>query len=346
MIKTLRITGIIAAIGAAILLIIPAVYGVRSDPKIEEFLKTPGAVEKFTAAKGQHPTKKDTESPLVKQAVDYGKHLNPPPPQPPKVEPGAAAQAAIPTPPVPVAAKFDLIATSYFASQPDRSFVLIDEAGKGLHWVKQGATVGRVTIDKIKDGAIIVRDGQRTSEMTVKVQENWRGLLKNPPPPTRPGTISVNPALPAATAATVQNPAQPSPVTADKPGISTPARPGSPPLPGRRTTRGGLTVPAAERITAASQQPPAAQPLPTETTTTQQETTPPQKSLSANEIQAKIDKLIAEMESEKDETVTAAKMAEVGKLLEQKEKLISAEQTPETQTKSENQPDAAADINK
>jgi hypothetical protein len=336
MLKTLRITSIIAAIGAVILLIIPAVYGVRSDPKIEEFLKTPGAAEKFIAAKGQHSTKKDTESPLVQAALGYHNIINPPPPPPPKVAPEAAAQAAIPTPPVPVAAKFDIVATSY-SSHPDRSFVLIDEAGKGLHWVKKGDTIGRVTIDTIKDGAIVVRDGQRTSEMTVKVQENWRGLLKNPPP------AKSGPSAPA----TVQNPVQPSPVTTGNTGISNPPRPATPPLPGRR---GGVIPPTSERITAGSQQPPAAQPVPAETTPAQQETTLPEKSLSADEIQAKIDKLIAEMEPEKDDSITAAKMAEIGKLLEQKEKIISAEQASGTQGKSENQsdanpPDAAADVN-
>ena len=198
MIKTLRITSIIAAIAATVLLVLPAVYGVRSDPKIEEFLKSPGVVEKFTAAKGQNPAQKNAEtSPLVKQAADFGRILNPPPPPPPKVQPGAAPQAAaVPAPPV-VAAKFDLIATSYYASHPEQSFVLIDEPGKGLHWVKQGSAVGHLTIETVKDGAIIVRDGQRTSEMTVKVQELWRKLLKNPPPETKPAApTSINTGLP------------------------------------------------------------------------------------------------------------------------------------------------------
>ncbi len=63
MIKTLRITSIIAAIVATVLLVLPAVYGVRSDPKIEEFLKSPGAVDKFTAAKGQGPAREKAKSP-------------------------------------------------------------------------------------------------------------------------------------------------------------------------------------------------------------------------------------------------------------------------------------------
>jgi hypothetical protein len=127
MIKTLRITSIIAAIAATVLLILPAVYGVRNNPKIEEFIKLPGTVDKFTAAKGQNPAPKNTESPLVKEASILGKYLNPPPPPPPKAPPVGTPQGpAIPTPPAPVAVKFDLVATSYYASRPEQSFVLIN----------------------------------------------------------------------------------------------------------------------------------------------------------------------------------------------------------------------------
>jgi hypothetical protein len=91
----------------------------------------------------------------------------------------------------PVSAKFDLVATSFFASNPNMSLALINEPGKGLNWVKQGSTVDRLTIEKVTDGSITIRDGQRTSEMTIKTtKELWRGLLKNPPPSTRPGIVS------------------------------------------------------------------------------------------------------------------------------------------------------------
>ena len=222
MIKTLRITSIIAAIAATGLFVLPAVYGVRSNPKIEELLKSPGAVEKFTSAKGQQASKKDTEtSPLVKAAVDLTQIINPPPP----LKPVAAAQPSGPSqpvPPVPVAVKFDLVATSYFASQPEKSFALIDEPGKGQHWIKQGSTVGHLTIETVKDGSIVVRDGQRTSEKAVNVQESWRKLLKNPPPSTR----STQPEEPVAASPAVQTPTgtkgpenavHPSPVTANRP---------------------------------------------------------------------------------------------------------------------------------
>ena len=255
MIKTLRITSIIAAIAATVLLILPAVYGVRNNPKIEEFIKSPGTVDKFTATKGQSSAKKDTESPLVKEAVVYKNIINPPPPPPPKAPPVGTPQgpAAPPTPPAPVAVKFDIMATSYYASHPEQSFVLINEPGKGLYWVKQGSAVGHLTIETIKDGAIIVRDGQRTSEMTVKVQESWRKLLKNPPPTTKPGEVSISPASSATATPTTRPVPEPSPVTTDKAGLPNPARTGSPPMPGRRNPKVGITPPPSERITPATQ---------------------------------------------------------------------------------------------
>jgi hypothetical protein len=261
MIKTLRITIIIAAIAATGLLVLPAFYGVRSNPKIEEFLKSPGAVEKFTSAKGQRAsTDQSQNSPLVKEAVALGTFLNPPPP--PKPVASTQSGPSQPAPPVPVTAKFDLIATSYFASHPEQSFVLIDEPGKGQHWVKQGSTVGRLVIETVKDGSIVLRDGQRTSEMTVKVQESWRKLLKNPPPSTR-ASSSVEPVAAGKNPAGSKGPENaisPSPVTANKPAgiIGTPNS--------RRNPRQGTTPPASERITSPNQPPPAiGQPGPEET---------------------------------------------------------------------------------
>ena len=308
MIKTLRITSIIAAVAATVLLVLPAVYGVRSDPKIEEFIKSPGTVDKFTAAKGQNPAQKNTESALVKEATVYSIIINPPPPPPPKVAPGAAPQGpAVPAPPV-IAPKFDLIATSYYASHPEQSFVLIDEPGKGLHWVKQGSAVGHLTIETVKDGAIIVRDGQRTSEMTVKVQEPWRKLLKNPPPLTSPSTSSAEPAGPTAQVPTgrpgPKNPVQPSPVTA--------AGPGAAPLPARQSPIQGATPPASEKITPAVQPAPAGMQPP-------QETPVPEDSPAIKEKNAEIDKLVSQMGT--SEEITPEEQKKLDELLKQVEEL-------------------------
>ncbi len=317
MIKTLRITSIIAATAATVLLALPAFYGVRNDPEIEEFLKSPGIVEKYTSIKDQRPNKRDTDSPLVAAASQYKKLIDPPPaPAQPKVTSGTAAQQASTAPaPQITTAKFDLVATSYFSSKPEKSFALIDEAGKGLHWVKQGSTVGHVIIDKVKDGAIVLKEGQRTSEMTVKTQELWRKLVKNPPPSTRQ----------LSTSQTSENSVQSTAVNSQQieqqiPSASIPGRPSSPPIPSRRGQRFPANTSSGERITSQtpSVPPPNAIPAALQDATPESpvapvvEITPQEK-----EIMAKIEKLNAEMESSKDSEEITAKMIELTKLLEQ-----------------------------
>jgi hypothetical protein len=295
MIKTLRITSIIAAIAATGLLVLPAVYGVRSNPKIEELLKSPGVVEKFTSAKGQQTSKDQSQnSPLVKAAVELSNIINPTPPP----KPVAAAQPSGPSqpvPPAPVAVKFDLIATSYFASHPEQSFVLIDEPGKGQHWVKQGSTIGHLTIETVKDGSIVLRDGQKTSEMAVKVQESWRKLLKNPPPSTRSSSVEE----PVAASPAVQTPASTKgPENAIRPSPVTIGPPNS-----RRSARQGATPPASERITSPNQ-PPAAIEQPKPAVQPQPEEKPElPESPAVKEKNAQISKLISEMNAS-DESKT------------------------------------------
>jgi hypothetical protein len=243
---------------------------------------------------------------------------------------------------VPVAAKFDVVATSYYASHPEQSLVLVDEAGKGLHWVKQGAIVGRVTIETVKDGAIVVRDGQRTSEMNVKVQETWRNLLKNPPPSTRPGMVSTSPASSAAVVpANIQgaeSPVQPSPAAA--------ARPGATPLPARRSIRPGVTPPTAGRITSPAQpganapaQPaPAVQTQPaTETTQpTEEEKPAPEESPAIKEKSAKIDKLLSETGSGEMTKDEEKKLDEVFKELDELGKMRDTESANDVNAKDVN----------
>jgi hypothetical protein len=317
MIKTLRITSIIAAIAATVLLVLPAVYGVRNNPKIEEFIKLPGAVDKFTTAKGQNPAQKNAEtSPLVKEAAGYSNIINPPPPPPPKVQPGAAPQGpAVPAPPV-VAVKFDLVATSYYASNPEQSFVLINEPGKGLHWIKQGSAVGHLTIETVKDGAIIVRDGQRTSEMTVKVQESWRKLLKNPPPETQPAAP-----------------------TSISTGLSPPPSV-APPLAGQGRPGFGAKIssPAMASQQVAPQPAPATmQPLPAaQITPPPQETPAPEDSPAVKEKTANIAKLISEMGSTEMSKDEGKKLDDVVKQIEELGKIREAESAKDVNAKDVN----------
>jgi hypothetical protein len=176
MIKTLRITSIIAVVLAVVFFVFPAVFGVRGDKQIEQFLNSAGAIEEFREAKGDKVEDERHEiSPLVKQAEAFALYLNPPPK--PKPEPSVSEGKSEPRPVGPVAAKFKLVGTSRYALHPELSLALIDEPGKDLHWVRQFSKVGHLIIEQVKDGLVVVRDGKNTFELVAERPEK-RSLLK------------------------------------------------------------------------------------------------------------------------------------------------------------------------
>jgi hypothetical protein len=181
MTKTLRITSIIAAVVAVAIFVFPAVFGGRIDPEVVKFLTAPGIVEKFKEARGvQNAEAQNQVPPLVTQAQTFALYLNPPPPPEPTPQPAAVIQAEAPRPKM-VTPKFKLIGTSFYALHPEMSLALIDEPGKGLRWVRQASQIEHLVIDKVEDGKIVIRDGQRTEELVAE-RPPVRSLVKNKVP--------------------------------------------------------------------------------------------------------------------------------------------------------------------
>jgi len=180
MVKTLRITTIAAAALAVVFFIFPVVYGVRSDPAIEQFLKSPGVIELFNKASDAQASRSSSqESPLVRQAQMLAGYLNPP--ALPAKATAAPTTAAAPAPKAPVSAKFRLLGTSVHESDPQMSFAFIDEPGKGAHWIRQSAEVMHLVIEEVKDGIVVVRDGQRTFEVAAEPRPTTSSLLDGAP---------------------------------------------------------------------------------------------------------------------------------------------------------------------
>ena len=184
MIKTLRITSIIVVVLAAVFVVFPVVFGVPplgvlwgGDEQADRFLNSAGSIEEFKEARGdENKDIGDQSSPLVREAERFALYLNPP------AKPERAAPAHRPTGPPrptgPVSAKFELTGTSVYPLHPELSLALIDEPGKGLHWVRQGGKVGHLIIEQIEDGLVVVRDGQRTFELVAERPEK-RSLVKD-----------------------------------------------------------------------------------------------------------------------------------------------------------------------
>jgi len=168
MIKTLRITSFLAAILAITFFVTLVVYGVQKDEDIEKYLNSPDVITQFKTAKGNLAKTNDNQiSPLVQQAQAFSLILNPPKPkettrtQPGRSKPNVAAEPN-------VKPKFTIKGTSYFEANPELSMVLIDEPGKGTHWVKQSTMVGHLLIEDVKDGLVIVKSSEGTYELKLE----------------------------------------------------------------------------------------------------------------------------------------------------------------------------------
>jgi len=148
MIKTLRITSVVAVVLAAVFFCFSCGFLVSAAISRERIFEFRRAIEQFKEAKGGKSENRGREtSPLVKQAEAFALYLNPPPK--PQTEPSASRGELRPKTVTP---KFKLVGTSRHELQPDLSLALIDEPGKGLHWVRPSSKVGHLIIEQIRTG--------------------------------------------------------------------------------------------------------------------------------------------------------------------------------------------------
>jgi hypothetical protein len=167
MIKTLRITSVVAAILAGIFFVFPVVYGVRSDERVDEFLKLPSVREKFeNVSDNKENAGESRVSPLVEQAEAFALYLNPLKPTVQKTSIGPKTTDI--SGKVSVTPKFKVFGTIYCAGNPELSQALIDEPGGGRHWVRQSGKVGHLLIEQVKDGIVVVKSSDQTFELLVE----------------------------------------------------------------------------------------------------------------------------------------------------------------------------------
>lgn len=175
MIRTLRITSIIAVVLAAILVVFSVIFGIRSDKDIEKLLEEPNVIEKFNKSAGNKAARGASQvSPLVQQAGAFALYLNPPAPAAPRTTPGRRASVITGPSATP---KFTVMGTCYYENHPEMSLALIDEPGKGLNWVRQSSTVGHLFIQEIKDGVVVVKDSSGSFELKAE-QKPYVSLLE------------------------------------------------------------------------------------------------------------------------------------------------------------------------
>jgi len=200
MIKTLRITSVVAAILAGVFFVFPVIYGVRNDDSVDKILSLPGVKEKFEKDIADTKTKsgQSPESPLVKQAEAFALYLNPVKTmaQKPPVKGGK-----IPTISrnVTVTPKFTILATIVYPENPMLSQALIDEPGSGRHWVRQSTMVGHLFIEQVKDGTVVLKSGNEITNLEITKKAETGPAAK--PSPAAPHVRSTkSPTKPKATA--------------------------------------------------------------------------------------------------------------------------------------------------
>jgi hypothetical protein len=168
MIKTLRITIIITAIIAVFFFVISAAFGLRRDKEKEAFLAKPTATEIFK--KNAVRPAGQLESPLLKQAQAFALRINPP-------KPVEAEQTPVEVRKAVEAPKFRLLGTSYLAQEPNRSMALIDEPGKGIHWVSPSDKIDYLTVTRVEDGKVAYTDGKKDMEMLAEKPAEIPGIV-------------------------------------------------------------------------------------------------------------------------------------------------------------------------
>lgn len=219
MIKTLRITSIAAVALAVVFLVSSVVFGVRGDSEIEKFLESPGVLDMFKQAGGRNRGGADNQkNPLIAAAEAFSKYLDPPIIPMERPAPAPPREVARVEPPIQTTPKFRLIGISYYEARPEESLAFVDEVGKGAHWVRPATKLGHITIEAVKEDAVVVNDGTKTYELTPDSAP--ASPVAAITPASMPG---VSTALPgASTAAAV--PPQPTTATA-RPTTTTAARP-------------------------------------------------------------------------------------------------------------------------
>ena len=190
MIKTLRVTSVIAVILAAVVLasvlgfrrpiaLLHLNLGTGGDTKIEKILSGPSAVDRFKEKFPNQVADAETTPPLVKEATLLEGIINPPEDAskprsigslPPK--PGMGIK-----PPVAVSTKFELLGICY-SSDAKTSLAYIRLPDSTYQWVGLGSEIGRLTIKEIRPSSIVYVDGGRDVEMPVVAPPETANLLE------------------------------------------------------------------------------------------------------------------------------------------------------------------------
>jgi len=171
MIKLIYVLGLLVLIAAGVVFMHCVTLLLEDSPGNEMKSDMP-IVERFEKIEGGRGINRQTTvSPLVKQATAYALYLTPPVPKAPKATAKPRNSMRSVHRAANVRPKFRLLSTTYYRSDPERSLALVSEPGKGDHWVKKDERLGHFTVESVKAGSIVYRDGGKLHEIKVPVKQ-------------------------------------------------------------------------------------------------------------------------------------------------------------------------------
>lgn len=171
MIKTLRITSVLVAMGAIALLGFSVVYGIEKDSEVQALIESAGPVAQFEQNQGRTAAQKNvnTKHPLVVAAEEYALLLNPPKmatrtpvrrnPATNKIKASVANN---------ISSSTRLVGTCYNAEDPNLSFALVDVPGKGQRWISLKDKIDHHMVHEILDGELVLLNGSQRQVLTVE----------------------------------------------------------------------------------------------------------------------------------------------------------------------------------
>jgi hypothetical protein len=174
----------------------------RGDPELDRLAERPGVVEAFRQRQGEQTVGDGGQaaSPLVAQAEAFAAYLSPPVvakeqgASVPVLELGTRVDASPPVRPKEVSVDFRVVAVSCYPDRPERSMALIAASSDGeseARWVKEGAGIGHFVVHEIRQGAVVLRDGEQLRELAVERRHQRRTLVRD----VRAGTRRVSAAI-------------------------------------------------------------------------------------------------------------------------------------------------------
>lgn len=190
MLRIVQIFGIFICVSTGAVLVLCLYCWEHNNPDVEKICAQPDIAERFRETHSQREIIVEKSSPLVTQAQAFAAYLSGPSPDKEGIgaksipSPSSLYVPKITTMAQPVSsAKFKLQGTSYYPHEPAKSMALISEPGSpegNERWIKEGARLGHLVIDKIKHGAVVYRDaGGQLHEMPVEHSPVAPNLVRN-----------------------------------------------------------------------------------------------------------------------------------------------------------------------